>query len=227
MPEPGDGTDGTDGTSGGTDGTGGEFKAQFRDELKTHDAFKDMKTINDLGDAHIALIDKMSKVPKGPESAKEYELGKPIFEGADKMNEWFRNKAFELGLPKGVAEKLHSEWNAEVKNAIAAGKAAQAEVVKKADEDLHTEWGDKYDEKAELFARFVDKFEDAGVKAMLKDAGVLDDPRMIKWGAMIAAKMQEDTLVDGKQGTGGYDEAAQSAIRPLSYPNSPEMYEKK
>lgn len=208
------------------DGTesGGEFKAQFKDEFKTHDAFKDMKSINDLGQAHIDLIDKMSKVPKGPESAKDYELGDPLFAGADKMNEWFRNKAFELGLPKGVTEKLYTDYNGELKNVMAATAAEKAEVVKKADEALHVEWGDKYDENVELFARFVDKFEDAGVKAMLKDAGLLDDPRMIKWGVGIAAKTQEDKLVGGNlKGTGESTDPHTNAIRPLKYDNSPEL----
>jgi hypothetical protein len=224
MPEPEVKTDGTR-PEGGAESPA--YTAQFKDELKSNEVFKEFPSLNDLGKY---VVDTKAK-EKTSSADKVVKLEDYAFDKIDfptgldvdaSVEQWFRKVAFEEGLNKKAAARIYKEYNGLLVNSYNEEIKEGEKAAKEAEEALKKEWGKEYDGNLELFARAVDKFGTADLTAVLKSTGLASNPIIIKTFAAIGKAMSEDKLVDGKPSPGVTMpdlKSGSTGIPTLSYPS--------
>lgn len=147
------------------------WRAQLKDDLKTHEAFTKYQTVSDLGKAYLELDGKVqNSIPKLSEKATDEEkaayykaIGRPdkpeeydiqIPEGLpdDKATvDWFRATVHELGMPKTMAEAFVSKHMERlVKQKENLDKSGE-KFAQDAENKLKDEWkGDTYTANLEI-----------------------------------------------------------------------------
>lgn len=137
-----------------------------------------------------------------PESADKYEL--PVPQGGDaEFSKTAAQWMLDAGVPKAAAQKIAGQWNEFFGKMVADDQAKRETESKQQLEGLRTEWGDKFEQNAEVARRFlkasgwddakVAKYEDAfGTAQMLKDFHA--------WGSATG----EHASTEGDQGGGSF-----------------------
>ena len=135
------------------------------EKLMGHDRAGRTLTIPKEGEDTSDFYTKLGR----PGKAEEYNFG----ESDGELTDWFRSKAFDLGLSQDQASKLLSDWNEHV-GELSEGQDADA----KADydnqwNDLKKDWGSAYDANINAAKKAAAKFgfEAEEIDAMEKALG--------------------------------------------------------
>jgi len=220
MAEP-DGIPG--GEEPGGDVTG--FQAQFRDDLKSNEAFTGFKTISEFGDAHLASLGKVTelegklensfqKLPENatPEQKQAYHeaLGKPEkpegydfpkgegVEHDEKMTDWARGVFDKANLSKEQGAVVSQEWDTFLQELVKSHDEGIENQLKEVDTKLREDWKTKeeYDKNMELSARAFKKFSGQDLKEFKAH------PVLIKAFYEIGKAMGEDFSLPGELNKG-------------------------
>lgn len=157
-----------------------------------------------------------------PETADKYELKNPDtmpedFPLSEELVKGFREIGHKTGLTQGQVKDIY-DWhlNGEI-TAFNDAKRTNEEAVASATRQLRTDWGKAFDTKVNQVETMINTYGDDDLKNYLKETGVNNDPRFIRFLGKVAENFSEDTLRgDGRR---GFDvmtpEGAQARIAEL------------
>jgi hypothetical protein len=144
-----------------------------------------------------------------PESPDKYEFERPTMPDGIPYNEpleqWFRNEAHKAGISGEAAKSLYNGFNnfsLAFLQSLEQQRTATLDAGMKA---LKEEWGGKFDEKVAI-VKEVQKaigLADPGMKEILSERNLENDPRLIKWLLNIAPSYLSDSAPLGRPGGGG------------------------
>lgn len=134
---------------------------------------------------------------------EEYKLNK-----GDKavLGDEFYAKAAELGhemgiLPhqmQGFISKLEVDASNKSSNQQKLAQEAQAESIN----NLKKEWGDAFEAKIHNAKEVLEKFGDDEIKNYIRESGLGNEPKIVKFLAKIGSSLQEARVIDGKADAG-------------------------
>jgi hypothetical protein len=209
--------------------------------LKGHEALKGYTTIGDAAQALVELRGQSERMveipaadapmeereafyeklgrPKGPDG---YELRKPENWPADqpwssKQAKLFAEKAFKVGVPKAMAEQLHSEIVQEGRNALLDQTAQQRAAAEKREETLKQLYGAHVEENVKRAHRSMEMVGGPTVKAELEKQGLLRSPNQIRAWNRIWETIGEERIFAGAADPDGRTQ--QKRVEGL-YPNT-------
>jgi hypothetical protein len=140
-----------------------------------------------------------------PDKVDEYQF-EPVKlpAGAEKfydptIDQWFKDRAFQLGLSKEQAAALHKEYAASFVDRFNKTQAAAEEIRQKATTDLKTKWGNKFDENVLIAERGIEHFKIDGFRDILDASGLKNDTRMIEFLYEVGNAIQGDKIILGQQ----------------------------
>lgn len=188
-----------------------DWKSALPDDLKAAKSLQSINSIEDLVKAHVnaqTLIGKRVEdmTPEQiaayqqkagrPETPDGYQLETP--EGADEnLVGWFKNTAHGLGLPAEQTGKLFAAYNEMVAEKT---KAAEVVMQSQAIEDvksLKREFGPDFDKRAELANRALEEFGGKDLVNVVNQAGLANNPILVKAFAKAGAMLEEGKFVEG------------------------------
>ncbi len=140
-----------------------------------------------------------------PETHEGYEFGMPEDSGfQDEFFKSFKESAHKAGLLPQQAEAI-SKWFAEKNGQASAQMQTDSQQKLAAAVDgLKKEWGMAFDKKVADANLVLDAFATPEQMTFLKEAGLANEPHLVKLLATIAEKtMSEDTIRDGSGSGGG------------------------
>jgi hypothetical protein len=139
-----------------------------------------------------------------PEKPDGYEFTKPeLPEGAtydESLDQFFRDKAHEIGLTKRQAHALRAAWIADQTQRF---QAQQQEAQKQAAarqaqlEKVLATFGPDKDAMLDGARRVVDQFGGDAFKQYLRSTGLGDDPVLVEFMAKVGKAMAEDRVILG------------------------------
>ena len=136
-----------------------------------------------------------------PDKPEGYEFGKPDNwpEGVPYSTEReteFRQKAFEIGLPKDAAEAAVKWYNDRLVALHTEINTQREQEKQKAISEIKTEWGNKFDENAALAKRVADKLvtTNQGKEWLIAQ----DDPMLMRLLVAAAPAFLDDTTMGGR-----------------------------
>jgi hypothetical protein len=128
-----------------------------------------------------------AKVPDG------YEIDKGIVGS-------FKETAFKAGLSKSQASALQEWFIGTHLDSNTAQAAARVQEKEAALVELDKQWGAAKNRNVGMIQQLVAETGGADVKAALDETGAGNDPRILKWLAVMAGKMAEDNLITPSSG---------------------------
>jgi len=157
-----------------------------------------------------------------PETSDKYELKNPDnmpenFPLSEERVKAFRENAHKLGLS---AKQLSGQYTWYMEDEIKQYNDAvreNEEAVASATKQLRTDWGKAFDTKFNQIETMINTYGDEELKNYLKETGINNDARFIRFLGKVAENFSEDTL----RGTGRREfdvltpEAAQARIAEL------------
>ncbi len=182
-------------------------------DLKEAKALQTYDTIEDVARGYVnvrSLIGKRHQDLTPEESSLLYsKLGKPdsqdkytFPEGlSEDQNKWFRDLAFKNGLTQEQAKQMADSIilrNRETEEYVKAEHKLRYE---KGVEELKKEFGGAFDKRLEIAVRAAKEFGGVDLINALKDAGVDNNPSLIKAFAQIGQKLLADKIVDADKST--------------------------
>jgi hypothetical protein len=172
-------------------------------------------------DANKETWDAFYKRLGRPESKGEYDLDAVFLPDGvtkdDKSDEQFRSIAYDLGLTKEQAKKLHKYAAQQGLDAYGNLKKQMEAQREQSRETLKKEWGSDYDRNVALIGTVLRKFGDDGVIQYL-NSGPGNDPAMLKFLTKFGKAISPDTLERGSiPGVSQEDDGSDL------FPNSPQM----
>lgn len=188
-----------------------DWKSALPDDLKSAKSLQSINSIEDLVKAHVNAqtligkrVDEMTpeqiaayqQKAGRPETPDGYQLELP--EGADEsLVGWFKNTAHGLGLPAEQTGKLFAAYNEMVseqtKNLEIAAQSQAIEDVK----SLKREFGPDFDKRSELAVRALEEFGGPELKELVINAGLGNNPILVKAFAKAGAMLAEGKFVEG------------------------------
>lgn len=122
------------------------------------------------------------------------------------LGDEFYTKAAELGhemgiLPhqmQGFISKLEADAAAKVTNQQKLVEQAQTESIN----NLKKEWGDAFEAKIFNAKEVLEKFGDDETKAYIRESGLGNEPKIVKFLAKIGSSLKEARVIDGKADAG-------------------------
>lgn len=220
------GNSGSEDVSGGTEDTNkavatGEkptYTEQFKGELKNSDAFNDLPSLDDLGNAYItmkgsldgavikpgenatdeerATYDKAVAEMRGiPESPDAYDLKIP--EGMEVNEEVLKatkETYHKRGYTNEQAQALVDDAAEAFKGQKEATEKYEAELTEKEGKVLAETYGDSLKEVRALAERSALQFGGEDFKTFLKDSGMENSPPMVRLLSNIAKVVSEDRI---------------------------------
>jgi hypothetical protein len=210
---------------GGAPDPSSGFQAQFRDDLKSNEAFTGFKTISEFGDKYLETQGKVTelegklensfqKLPENatPEQTQAYHesLGKPQKpEGYDfpkgegvehdpKMTDWAREVFHKANLSTEQAAVVSQDWDAFLQELVKKHDEGVENQLKDIDTKLREDWKTKeeYDKNMELSARAFKHFSGEELKEFKAH------PTLIKAFFKIGEAMGEDFSLPGETNKG-------------------------
>lgn len=248
APEPQDGQGTTSGGDGGQPaGSQSPLLDMIGDEdLKADQSLQQVQSVEDLAKGYVhaqKLVGKDKLVlPKDendtdawndvfkklgrPNDPSEYELPSldenskaQVPEGTD---EWFKNKAHELGLTNKQARDLWSSYLTDVAEKTAESAEQQAQQAREqAEAQLKQEFGKAFDEKLNDARVALKQYDtDGSVTQALDQSGLGNDPAVIKMLSQIGEQFREDKVGGSSKQFSRTPEQAQQEIRDLKLDQS-------
>jgi len=200
--------------------------------MKGHEALKGYETIGDAAAALVELKGKSERLveipaadapmeereafyeklgrPTGPDG---YELRKPDNWPADqpwsaKSAKQYAEIAFKVGLPKSMAEALHSEIAQQGRNALLDQTSQNRQATEKREETLKAMYGAHVEDAVKLAHRSMEMVGGPTVKAELERQGLLRSPNQIKAWKRIWETIGEDRIFAGAADPDGQTQKA-------------------
>lgn len=145
-----------------------------------------------------AWNDVLSKLGR-PEDPSGYELPELSDDSPAQLPEgtedWFKNKAHELGLTNKQARELWGSYISE----IAEGEAKQSqqrieEMRQNTERELRQEWGNAFDDKISDANRALQTYGPEGIMEKVAATGMGNDPDFIKLMSSIGEQLREDKI---------------------------------
>lgn len=157
-----------------------------------------------------------------PETSDKYEIKNPdnIPEGfplSEDLVKGFRENAHKLGLSSKQAGDLYTWFlNDEIK-VFNDAKRENEEAVASATKQLRTDWAKAFDTKVSQIETMINTYGDDDLRNYLKETGVNNDARFIRFLGKVAENFGEDTLIGKGHAEFGVmtPEAAQARIAEL------------
>lgn len=194
------------------------FLDNLPDELRNDPSLADFKSGEDLAKSYVHARSMIGADPNSviklpgpdgdysevfnklgrPESPDGYEL--PESEDVpinDSYKSGFLQKAHELGLTKNQVADLYKWNNEQVSSQLSEQQQASKQAEEQAIEQLKQDWGDAYDQNAQLAMNTLEQFGDENLTKWLDESGAGNNPALIKTFAEIGKAMSEDNAVDG------------------------------
>jgi hypothetical protein len=196
------------------------FIDSIPEDLRTEPAFNDINNVQDLARSYYnaqrmvgadkiavpgpnadstdwsAVYNKLGR----PETAADYEFKGGEDPGSistsDQLTQ-FKEKAYEEGLSKKQAENIFDWYNKASVDAHSSIEKSLTERKTFAEEQLHKEYGNAYDERVTLAQRVVQEYGGDDGLQLLEDTGLGNDPRVVKMFAKIGMDLSEDSLSVG------------------------------
>lgn len=234
-------------TSTSTDTTSLGWRAGLPDDLKTNADLVNYKTVGDFTKDALSWKNKSTEletkmadyVPKLPDDATDEDkalyydaLGRPKeakeyeFDGEDKnAPEWtnfWKGEFYGLGLTKAQAKQLSGKWNAQMQAMVKAHNDALTAEYAKAEKELRTELGDKYDTSVELAKRMIQKHTGTEYDTAFAAAPPPVRFAMTKFILKMASLTGEDRSPQGVTA-----QATKGAATFISYDKSPKPPQKR
>lgn len=144
-----------------------------------------------------------------PDAPDKYEFERPQMPEGVEYNEaletWFRNIAHKHGLAGDTAKAMYADYM-QFGTAFVAEQAAQrSKTLEDGMNKLKETWGNKYDENVATVKRVQEKMglADEGMKSLLSELNLENDPRLITWMLTYAAPMYIDDNAPPGRSSGG------------------------
>src|SRR5271166_1107692 len=201
-----------------TDTTSLGWRAGLPDDLKQNTDLATYKTVGDFTKDALSWKGKVSElegklgdsIPKLPDDASDEDratyydaLGRPKqaseyeFDGEDKnAPEWtgfWKDQFYGLGLTAAQAKQLSGAFNGQIQKLVDAHNNALKAEVSKAEQELKSKYGDKYDTKVELAKRMWQKHGKQEFDKVFADGTSANRFAMIDFLLTMAALTGEDT----------------------------------
>jgi len=194
------------------------WRAGLPDDLKQNPDLANFKTVGDFA-KHALEVETKAKeletklgdyIPKLPDDATDEErqlyfdaLGRPEqaseyeFDGEDKnAPEWtgfWKEQFYGLGLTNAQAKQLSTAFNGQIQKMVDAHNAALKAEMSKAEQELKSKYGDKYDTNVELAKRMWQKHGKEDFDKVFADGTSANRFAMIDFLLTMAALTGEDT----------------------------------
>lgn len=148
-----------------------------------------------------ALYSKLGR----PENKDGYEFAMPEglpedFNYSEDLRDGMRAWAHEAGLSPRQAQRLHDGYVKHMADVQSNRAAEMQQAHTEAVNNLKREWGGKYDQNVELAARAAETIGGNDMLGLL-EAGLGNNPIMIKALAKVGEMLGEDSLVGGGDAT--------------------------
>ena len=174
----------------------GEFILTLPEELRAEKGLQKFKGTDDLAKSYLEQQKMLGKkveeltaeeikaiAPKfgAPQSVDEYEF-EPLQlpEGMDDTTVWFKQKAFELGIPKDAAQKLRAEFTSmQLEKMEAMGLQAQ-QTQEESISQLKKEFGSAFDARVSAANKALREFGGDEAVQALASAGLDSNPALVK-----------------------------------------------
>ena len=172
------------------------------DVLKSYTNLEGMmgKKFDDMTNEELKGVYTKLGAPESPEGY-EFEAAQ-LPEGIDDtMTDWFSTKAHELGISKDAAQQLRNEFI--TKQAEEYGSMVSSAQVKATDDlaTLKQEFGSAFDERTSLAATALNEFGGDGVKEVINQYGLNNNPALVKMFAEIGKLTSEGNMSTDKNAT--------------------------
>ena len=188
------------GTGDGTGNGGADFRATLPEGVRDHEAFQSMENLEALTQGYLDLSGKVRELPQLPADVDGYEALPP--EGV-KLDEGrvnaFKAEAHKLGLTQ---EQFLGLVNYDVQRAGEATEAMKKQrqvALDAAVVTLKDDWGDKYEENANIAENAVNKLTSPAFQELLIKSGLNDNPIVIHTFHNLGTVLNEDQFVSAQR----------------------------
>lgn len=189
----GKGGDGGDGNGG----TPNEFVGGLPEDLRGHEALKDVDSAESLTKRVVELHGKQA--PSAPE-AYDFTIPDGQKEPMPVVKAFAEEAAKDLGLSQEGFAKTEKWITGYVGKLIEADKANHTKALEEAQAELKKDWGDKYDANVGNAVKFATKLE---LIEPLTKLGLQNDPHIVKAFSRAFSMISEDQFESGGGGGGG------------------------
>lgn len=213
-------------SGGGSQVDTNDWRSTLPEELRAHTALSPIKNVQDLAKSFVhaqemigkkgvilptdendseawAAFNKAIGVPEMADGYKFPELELPEGMTLDEdMQKWFRQAAFEAGVPQRVADKLYKSYADRMVKQFQGYQGQVEERRASAEQQLRQDWGKDFDNRLAGAQRLLRTFGDEQLVTYMDQTGYGNDPALIKLFSNIASKLGNDVLIEGSSGGG-------------------------
>lgn len=195
---------GDDGTNDKKPDNQEDWKTTLGD-LAKHERMTGINSLQDLAKAYV----ESPSLPKLPTKVDEYTLPDTV------KIEGLRTMALENKFTQEQLDGLIKFHDGLASKALKDEKERRT----KAEEKLKTEWGDKYKANLELAKKALKHFdgEQEGIADLLKNSGMANDPKIIKFLHKLSGTLKEGEHI----GDDGNVKKPEKSIASRLFPNHP------
>lgn len=166
----------------------------------------------------LGLPESVDKYSVESKKIENFEMNKDFMEGIKKA-------AYESGVLPKQAQKLVDFMSEFVANDIKQAQLKHVEQVERGVNELKSIWGEGYQKEIQVAEQGISHFADKADLDALREAGVLDNPAVVKLFNKIGKALNsEDSFSDeGKKGFGLTPDEIREEIRSMYSPGNPFM----
>jgi hypothetical protein len=192
------------GGEGGTGNGGAEFLATLPEGVRDNEVFQGIESLEGLTQSYLDLHGKAAAMPQVPADADGYEALAPEGVKLDetRVNE-FKAEAHKLGLTQ---EQFIGLVNYDIERSRAATDAhskARNDALETAVTALKAEWGDKYEENANIAENALNKLTTPAFRELLVSSGLNDNPLVVHTFHNLGIVLSEDQFVSAERKAAG------------------------
>lgn len=198
------------------------------DDIKTA---KSLESINNFEDLAKSYVNAQSFIGKKfedltPEQLNDVygKLGRPEspegykFENTEndnpELSSWFSEAVFDIGLNQEQAATLREKYNEFVGGLQKEQEGAIENLMADQEKQLKQDFGPAYNERVELANRALSSYGGEELVEALKEAGMQNNPALVKAFAAIGMDMAEGKFVEG-EGKGKFGMSSEEATQQI------------
>jgi len=133
-----------------------------------------------------------------PASASDYKLSKEQNDVAEEgLDDWFKGQAHRLNMTQRQTEMLYRAFVNRANDQIGKMREAQKQKATDAARQLQAELKDKFDATLATARKTVEKYGGKEFAGFLKESGMDNDARMVRFVANLGLEMADDQLPVG------------------------------
>lgn len=200
--------------------------AQLDAEIMNEPSIRNIKDLNSLAKSYVHAqkmigADKIIIPQKGATKEQwnevftklglpkkeEYKLSK--IENSV-LGEDFYNKVTDLGHSLGILPSQMQEFvqslETDAQSKFEANKTKHEQLMNEASTNLKKEWGEAFDARLHNAKTVLEKFGDDETKQFIRESGLGNDPRIVKFLEKIGSSLKEAKMIDGPTTPQGRDD---------------------